>query len=179
MLSNRLLPEEDPGPAAELVERLACADTEAKFWSVASAFTSRRLGASHTLVLRRAADPLRERWTFSTVFAPAGVEPLPPFESPAELAGMGLVAAPPSLSLGGAFGPVFTALPEAAKGGLVHAEIGASHVLLVVYRWAPPVLSHRNWQLLESITQETAAALLSFRAAARDHGDSIQPLRDP
>jgi len=174
MLSKRVSPEEVAGPAAELASRLALADTEAEIWTAVSAFVSGHLGASHTLVLERHTGAPREGWTYSPVFVPAGAESVQAFASSTELTGMGLVVAPPPAAAGGAFDAAFRAVPEAGAGGLVHADVGATHLILAVYRWASPVLTHRDWSLLDAVARVTASALRRVEMVL-DPGNATQP----
>ena len=148
----------DQTPAREGAAELARAATEIGIWTAVAAFAREHLGASHVFVLRRDAAAAVAETAFSQVFSSGGSTPVHAFRSAAALSGMGLVAAPPAPGTGGTFASLFEAVPGAAAG-LAYAEIDSSHVLVLVYRGACPVLSRRSWLLLDDLRHRAATAL--------------------
>ena len=143
---------------AGLADELAGAASETEVWSIASAFARRNLGARHAALLVRHRPIPGDSHHYSARFRTAGMQQVAPFRCGCELAGLGLVAAPPA-GEGGALHGLFDAIPDAAEGGLAYAEVDGRHVLLLVYRGACPVLSRRSWVLLDCLRQRVADAL--------------------
>lgn len=157
MLSNRLAHRFGPPALAELACQLGRAGDEPRVWRALTSFASRQLGAQ-AVVLRRCGIGPSGRTSFAPCYGPAGMEPVRAFEADTPLEGMGLVAAPPADMTGGALQEVFWSVAGPDAAGLVYAQVSDQHVLVLVYRTTPPLLSRSKWLLLEGATRSAAGA---------------------
>jgi hypothetical protein len=173
MLSERLAHRYGPSALAELATLLGRARDEPRVWRALTSFASRQLGGQ-AVVLRRGATGPTGRTHFAPCYGPAGTEPVRAFEAATPLEGMGLVSAPPAGMTGGAFQEVFRSVAGADATGLVHARVTDEHVLLLVYRAAPPLLGRAKWVLLEDATHAAARALVRLASTGSAHDQSIE-----